>query len=96
MAARGELFFIAEQAQLVFHVVPAPSARRYYAAVFETLSAAPLPRVASVHRWRGPPVPPPPDASLRPSTALSLSTFVAMALLGGGILTRLRGRRRRS
>jgi hypothetical protein len=54
MAADGDLFFVAEQRQLVFHVVPAPGRRDHYAAVHEALIAAGAPRVP---RPKPPPAP---------------------------------------
>jgi hypothetical protein len=41
MSKDGDLFYIAERQQLVFHVVPAPKRRVFYAAVFETLTNVP-------------------------------------------------------
>jgi hypothetical protein len=38
MAAAGDLYFIAEQRQLVFHVVPAPERRAYYTAIAGALA----------------------------------------------------------
>jgi hypothetical protein len=38
MAAAGDLYFIAEQRQLVFHVVPAPDRSDYYAAIAAALA----------------------------------------------------------
>ena len=53
MAAHSDLYFVAEQQQLVFHVVPAPERRDHYAAVYEALIAAGEPHI---------PVPEPPTA----------------------------------
>ncbi len=41
--AEGGLYFVAETRQLVFHVVPAPARREFYAAVYESLTALPVP-----------------------------------------------------
>ena len=46
----GELFFIAETSQLVFHVVPSPWRAQFHAAVFAGLTAVPTPA------WAFPPV----------------------------------------
>jgi hypothetical protein len=51
MAADGDLFYIAERKQAVFHVVPTPERRAFYAAVFETLRhmpAAPVEEQVSI------------------------------------------------
>jgi hypothetical protein len=47
----GELFFIAETRQLVFHVVPSPLRAQFHAAVFAGLTAVPAPA------WALPPPP---------------------------------------
>lgn len=54
MAARGDLFFIAEQRQLVFHVVPAPARRAYYAALHEAMTTVERPAIV-LPGWPGPP-----------------------------------------
>jgi hypothetical protein len=41
MASAGDLLFIAEQRQLVFHVVPAPERREYYEALYYALAGRP-------------------------------------------------------
>ena len=66
MAAAGDLFFIAEQQQLVFHVVPTPGRRDYHAAVAHVLATIGLPEVAPpapADAWLRAPrdVPPPQD-----------------------------------
>jgi hypothetical protein len=45
MAADGDLYFVAEQRQLVFHVVPTPERRDHYAAVYQALTAAGKPHL---------------------------------------------------
>jgi hypothetical protein len=50
MASAGDLLFIAEQRQLVFHVVPAPERREYYEALYYALSAGPRIPLTSVPR----------------------------------------------
>lgn len=51
MRAAGDLFFIAEVQQLVFHVVVAPERAPFHAAVYDALAAAPPPA------WRTQPLP---------------------------------------
>jgi hypothetical protein len=51
MRDEGDLFFVAEVRQLVFHVVVAPGRASYHAAVFDALVAAPPPL------WRPNPLP---------------------------------------
>jgi hypothetical protein len=50
MRADGDLFFVAETRQLVFHVVPTPQRLSFYAAVFEALTALPRPEGDRVAR----------------------------------------------
>lgn len=45
MAAEGDLFFIAEQRQLVFHVVPAPARRAYYVALHAAMTTVERPAI---------------------------------------------------
>jgi len=44
MREDGDLLFVAEQRQLVFHVVPHPERLDFYEAVFHGMTAAPIPR----------------------------------------------------
>lgn len=71
MAAEGDLFFIAEERQLVFHVVPTPQRREYYAAVSQAMAITPPPSliqpawtVTQARAFVAPDVPPVPDPSL--------------------------------
>lgn len=48
MAADGDLFFIAEQRQQVFHVVPAPRKRAYYAALADAFIGRPHPALPTL------------------------------------------------
>jgi hypothetical protein len=43
MAADGDLLFVAERRQLVFHVLPTPERRAYYAALSEAMTMVALP-----------------------------------------------------
>jgi hypothetical protein len=46
LSANGDLFFVAEQRQLVFHVVPAPARREYYAALYHAVALFPPPLIS--------------------------------------------------
>jgi hypothetical protein len=51
MAAAGDLFFVAEQRQLVFHVVPAPRRHHDYVALYEAFTTIDLPPVVRPATW---------------------------------------------
>lgn len=79
MAADGDLLFIAERQQLVFHIVPAPARRAFYAAVFETLTS--VPRTAPLEpAWPVPAaVPAPTDLAILPPSIVLFTTVAAVA-----------------
>lgn len=80
MAADGELLFVAERRQLVFHVVPTPPRQAYFAAIGEGLITVPPARLAP---WRWSPAArsaPPPLAAFHPATS-SLLASSAIAVL---------------
>jgi hypothetical protein len=54
LAAEGDLYFVAERSQLVFHVVPAPARRPYYAARHQQRVVPPT----EAHEDPSPTVPP--------------------------------------
>ena len=90
MRDAGDLYFIAERQQLVFHVVPAPERLEFYAHVFRGLASAPpisIPRPdpirpavtgRALHAY----VPTPPDAELpEQSAGVMWVSVVGMAMV---------------
>lgn len=94
MRRNGDLIFIGEIRQLVFHVVPTPARHDYYAALYEAYTLAPM-RAADIPEMAAPaprPVPAPPvmtamTAGPRTDDPVLL---VGMAVLLSGLLIRLR------
>jgi hypothetical protein len=85
MAADGDLLYIAERRQLVFHVVPAPKRRAFYAAVFETLTRVPRGELP-VPAW---PTPSPIVAPVDPKTP-RWPMVIALASVGTALACRSR------
>ena len=108
MRADGDLYFVAETRQLVFHVVPAPAQRRFYAAVHDSLTRLPAPgppalELASLKEV--PELPPdvmvaglgafPDDPGARFPGYRALFAWMLALLLAGQATATVRGRRTR-
>ena len=91
----GDLLFVAEQRQLVFHVVPHPDRYSFYEAVFYGMTAAPIPRFTP----RLPEVgsrPRPAQVRLfafPPAVTLNASWWLSGCVTGLAVLTARRPRR---
>jgi hypothetical protein len=90
MSADGDLLYIAERRQLVFHVVPAPRRRAFYAAVFETLTSVPRVELPEPS-WPVPGAAVPPIDPAMPVGPIVVVIFIAFAaaILGGPRIMRL-------
>ena len=105
MRDEGALFFIAEQRQLVFHVVPAPPMMTFYEALYHGLIGVP-PATLAVRPALPLDVSPPPDPDLMspdahaaggiPTTALASALLGALAASGAGASLRRRISSRRA
>lgn len=93
MARAGDLMFIAEQKQVVFHVVPAPARRTFYTALSDLVTTTPPPSLQSAAMnglvraaSLAPPPPPAPPAvdlePLRPAHYAGLFGWTVLAGLG--------------
>ncbi|HXW04624.1 MAG TPA: DUF5715 family protein [Vicinamibacterales bacterium] len=94
LAADGDLLFVAEQRQLVFHVVPTPQRRDHYAAVAHVMTTAPPAtieapqpavtglRVAAVRKLPLPPTPRPDLQPLAPAHYAGLFGWLFVSGLG--------------
>ena len=91
----GDLLFIAEQRQLVFHIVPHPDRLPFYEAVFRGMTAAPMPRFAPSL----PDAPSPPRPAAMPLfTSAVMATepwWMSVGVMGLAVASLLRPRRRR-
>lgn len=102
MRDEGVLFFIAEQRQLVFHVVPAPPMMAFYEALYHGLTGVPAATLA-VRPALPLEVSRPPDPDLMspdayaaggfPSTALASALLGALAASGASLGRRISSRR---
>jgi hypothetical protein len=74
----GEIFFVAEVNQLVFHVVVAPTRAGYHGELFAAVAAVPPPP------WRDRPLPQTVDVDGELASVASLQLAAAQRTLGGG------------
>jgi hypothetical protein len=103
MRAEGDLFFVAETRQLVFHVVPTPARLDFYAAVYEALTSTHAPP----EKWSSPDglrfaasAPPDPDvarleAEMRRLAAVAPPAALASLTLASTLFASVFHRRRR-